>query len=151
MGTNIALNPKSFAFLDSFPFKSTEWCKARITALLCLTEHPIFVLLSITRERNPTYLNFSTCFNFFNGTLQTYKTHWTKFFERWRTSILQVMVFIPVMSYAVAKPFNPCWWLDLEEASKTKSSAKTNRLILHLEYCIVGDIILFFTGYDRLD
>ena len=40
--------------------------------------------------------------------------------------------FIPAMSHAAAKLFNARWRPGLEEASKTKSYAKSNRLILHL-------------------
>ena len=38
--------------------------------------------------------------------------------------------FIPAISHAAVKPFNAYWRPDSEEASKTKSSAKSSRLIL---------------------
>ena len=31
-----------------------------------------------------------------------------------------MLIFIPAMSHAAAKPFNECWRSDSEEASKTK-------------------------------
>ena len=41
---------------------------------------------------------------------------------------MEELIFIPAMSHATAKPFNACWRPDSEEACKTKSSAKSNRL-----------------------
>ena len=43
--------------------------------------------------------------------------------------VLEVLIF---MSHAAAKSFNLCQRPDAKEASKTKASAKTNQLILHL-------------------
>ena len=39
---------------------------------------------------------------------------------------------IPAMSHAAEKPFNARWRLDSKEASRTKSSAKSKRVNLHL-------------------
>ena len=51
-------------FFDRFHFKTTEWCKARITAL-ALPERTFNFLscLSSLVNATPRYLNFSTSFN----------------------------------------------------------------------------------------
>ena len=48
-----------------------------------------------------------------------------------------MLIFIPAMSQAAAKPFHACWRLDSEEASKTKLAAKSNRLIFIFSYSVV--------------
>ena len=48
------------------------------------------------------------------------------------TQFLEVLIFIPAMAHAAAKPFHACWRPDSEEASKTKSSVKSGDLILLL-------------------
>ena len=98
--TTINLNTESFAFLDSSRFRTTEWCKARITALALLdrtsnSSSYLLLLVNVT----PRYLNFSICFN---DTPPTCREHWTGFFERCRTSVLEVLIFIPAMSHAAA-------------------------------------------------
>ena len=47
------------------------------------------------------------------------------------------------MSHAATKPFNACWKPDSKEASKTKSSAKSNHLILHLPYSVLVPLLFF--------
>ena len=69
----------------------------------------------------PRYLNFSTCFS---GAPFTCNTHWSGFLERWSTSVLAVLIFIPAASHASAKLFNACRRPDSVEESRTKSSAK---------------------------
>ena len=130
MGTNINLNTESFAFLDSCCFMTTEWCEAHITALALpdRTSNSSSCLPSLVNV-TPRYFNFSTCFN---DTQPTCRKHWTGFLERCKTSVLEMLIFIPAISHAGARPFNACWRLDSEEASKTKLSAKNSRLILHL-------------------
>ena len=127
MGTNIDLNTESFPFLDSSGFMTTEWYKARITTLVMSDR----TLPSITRECDPKILEFlySTCFI---DTPPTCVEHWTGFLQRCRTSALEVLIFIPAMSNAAIKQLNAYRKPDSEEASTTKSSAKSNRLILHL-------------------
>ena len=102
MGSNIDLSTKSFAFLDRYRFKTTEWCKARITALALpdRTSNSLFCLLSLVIS-TPRYLNFSTCFH---DTLPTCREHGQDFSKDvvsqfWKFS------FIPAMSHAAAKPF----------------------------------------------
>ena len=46
--------------------------------------------------------------------------------ERWSITVLKVLIFITAMSHGPAKPFNMSWRPDSEEASKTKSSMKSN-------------------------
>ena len=130
MGSNIDLNTESFAFLNSSRFKTTEWCKACITAL-ALSDQTFNSLSCIPLLVNaiPENSNFSI---FFNGTPPTCRKHCTGFLERCSISLLAVLILVPAMSHAAAKPFNACWRPDLVEASKTKSSAKSNRLILYL-------------------
>ena len=130
MGTNIGLNTESFAFLDSSRFKMTKWCKVRITAFALpdRTSNYSFDLSSLVNATQ-RYLNFYTCFN---DTPPTCKEYWTEFLERSRTSVLEVLIFIPAMSQAHVNRFNACCRPDSEEASKTKSSAKSSRLILYL-------------------
>ena len=135
MGKTIDLNTEGFVFLDSFRFKTTEWCKARIMALAlpdqifnsssCLSCLAIQSLVNAT----PRDLNFSACFN---DTPPTCRQHWTGFLERCRTSILEVVIFISAMSQAAKNSFNARWRSDSEKASKTKSSVKSSRLILIL-------------------
>ena len=49
------------------------------------------------------------------------------------SSCLPLLIFVPAMSHAAAKPFDACWRPDSEEeASKTLLSAKNNGLVLHL-------------------
>ena len=125
MGTNIDLNTESFVFLDSSRFKTTKWCKARITALALLdrTSNSLSCLSSLA-ETTPMFLNL---FFYVNVNPPTCRKHWKRFLERWSTSVLEVMIFITAMSQAVAKPFNACWRPDSEKASKTISSAKNNQ------------------------
>ena len=127
MGTNIDLNTESFAFFDSFRFQTTEWCKARNTAISLpdQTSNSSSCLPSLVNAI-PRYLNFSACFN---DKPPTCREHWAEFLERCKTSVLEVLIFIPVISHAAAKPFNACWRPDFEEASKTKSIAKSCRVI----------------------
>ena len=129
MGTNIDLNTDSFAFLGSSLFKTTEWCKARITAFALpdRTSNSSSCLISLENAK-PRYLNFFTCFNDTPPTC----SEWKDFLERCSTSVLKVLIFIPAMSHASAKPFSTSWKPDSEEDSKTKSSAKSSRIILHL-------------------
>ena len=124
IGTNIDLNTKSFTFLDSSRFKTTEWREARIVELVLLDRisNSSSCLPSLINA-TPRYLNFSTCFN---DTPPTCREHWTRFLETCSTAVLEVLMFIPAMSHAAAKGD------DFEEASKTKSFAMSNRLILHL-------------------
>ena len=130
MGTNIDLNTENFAFLDNFRFKTTEWCKVRITALALSdrTSNSWSCLLSLVIA-TPRYLKFSTSFN---DTPPTCKKHCTGFLKRCRTSVLEVLIFISAMSHAAAKPFNAWWRPDFKETSKTKLSAKSRQLILNL-------------------
>ena len=124
METDIDLNIESFAFLDSSRFKTTKWCKARITALALpgQTSNSSSCLQSLVNA-TPRYLNFFHCFNYKSPAC---RQHWIRFVERCSTSVLEVLIFIPAMSHANAKSFNMCWRSDSEEASKTKSSAKIN-------------------------
>ena len=119
IGTNIDLNTESFAFLNSSRFKTTELCKARISAFVLPDRISNFVsclpsLVKVTQA----YLTF-TC----NDTPPTCRKYWTGFLERWSTSVLEVLMFIPVIALAAAQPFNACWRPDPEESSKTNSSA----------------------------
>ena len=93
-----------------------EWQKPRITALASpdRTFNSSSCLPSIVNG-TPCYLNF-TCFT--DGPL-TYKEHWTEFLKRCTISVFEVLILIPAMSHAAAKPFNACWTPD-SEASKTK-------------------------------
>ena len=112
MRTNIDLNNKSFAFLDSFHFKTTEWCIAhRYRTSKFLSSIPSLV--------NAT--SRSACLN---DTSPICIEYWTGFLERWSTSILKLLIFIPAMSHAVVNPFVAFRRPDFVEASKTKSSAK---------------------------
>ena len=129
-GTNIDLNTKNFAFPDSFRFKTTKCCKARLAAIALpdRTSNSSSSLPSFVNS-TPSYLNFST---YFNDTPPTCRKDWTGFLKRCSTSVLEILIFIPAMSHAAANSFNTCWRSDTEEASKTKSSAESNRLISHL-------------------
>ena len=130
MGTNIDLNTESFAFLNNYRFKTTEWCKARITALALpnQTSNSSSCLPTLVNA-TPRYLNFSTCFN---NTPPTCRKYWTGFLKKYGTSVLEVLIFIPAILHASAKAFNTCWRPDFNAASETKLSAKSSPLILHL-------------------
>ena len=134
MGTNISLNTESFAFLSSC-FKMNEWCKACTTALALRDQtcNSLSCLPSLV-STTPRYLKFSTCFN---DTSPTCRKHWTGFFKRYRTSVLEVLIFILAMSHAAAKPFNVCWSLDSDKARKTKLSAKSIRCPSVLYSCSI--------------
>ena len=77
----------------------------------------------------PKILNSSTCFN---DTPPACREHGTGFLGKCITSVLKVLIFIPAIIHAAGKPLNTCWRPDTNEASKTKSFAKSNRLILDL-------------------
>jgi len=63
-----------------------------------------FVLPSVTRvNTTPRYLNFSTCFS---DAPLTWNEHWSGFLERWSTSVLVVLIFIPALWQTAAKSFN---------------------------------------------
>ena len=119
MGTNNDLNTESFVFFDSSGFKTTEWCKARITALTLLdrTSNALSCISSLVNATS-RYLNFSNCFN---DTRPTSREHWTGYLESCSTSVLEMLVFIPAMSYAAAKSFNAFKRQDSNKASKTIS------------------------------
>ena len=128
MGTKTALKIESFAFFDNSRFMTTELCKARITALAL----PIRVSSSLSYlpslvNATPRYLNFSTWFSVAPFTCNTY---WSGFLERWNTSVLVVLIFIPAVLHASAKLFNARWRSDFEKESRAKSSANSRRLIL---------------------
>ena len=120
MRTNIELNTKRFAFLDSSCFKTSERCKTCIAtpALPDRTPNSSCYFASLVNT------TLSTCFN---DTTPTCKVLWTGFLEKWSTLVLEALIFIPAMSHAVAKLFNACRRSDLEEDNKTKSSAKSNK------------------------
>ena len=103
MGTNIDLNTESFAFLTNSHFKTTEWCKARMTALALRdrTSNSSSCLPSLVNA-TPRYLNFSTCFN---DTPPICREYWTGFLEKYTTSVLEVLSFIPAMSHAPANSY----------------------------------------------
>ena len=64
MWTSIDFNIECFAFLDSSHFKTTEWCKARITALALPYQTSIFSsCFPSLVNATPRYLNFSSGFN----------------------------------------------------------------------------------------
>ena len=116
MGTNINLNTKSFAFLESSHFKTIQWCKAHVTALVLLeqTFNSLSCIPSLVNA-TPRYLNFSTCFN---DTPPTCIEHWKEFVDRWSISVLKKLIFIPAMSQAAAQPLNICWRPDLKKPAK---------------------------------
>ena len=96
MGTNLDLKPDSFAFLDSFCFKTTEWCEAHITApaLPDRTSNSSSCLPSLVNATQ-RYLNFFTCFN---DAPPICREHWTGFLEKYSASDLEVLTFIAAMS-----------------------------------------------------
>jgi len=99
MVTKTVLKTESFAFFDNFRFMTTEYCQARITVLAL----PIRVSSSTSclpsLVTTPSrYLNFSTCFS--DASL-TCNEHWSGLLERWSTSVLVVLIFIPVYSVHV--------------------------------------------------
>ena len=127
MRTNLDLNNKSFAFLDSPRFKTTEWCKAHIRELDLPNQTSNFLsclpsLLNATKR----YRNFSTCFNDPNC-----RAHSTRFLKRCRYLSFGNACFHSSNDICSCKPPNAYWRRDLDEASKTKSSARSNRLILN--------------------
>ena len=115
-------------FFDNSRFMTTEKGKACITALALLiwVSSSSSCLPSLVNA-TPRYLNFSTCFSVAPFTCNT---HWSGFLERWSTSILAVLIFIPAMLHASAKLFNARWRPDSVEESRTKSSANSRGLIL---------------------
>ena len=128
-GTKTALKIESFAFFDNSRFMTTEKCNARITALaLPIRVSSSSSCLPSLVNATPRYLSFSTCFS---DAPFTCNTHWSGFFERWSTSVLAVLIFIPAVLHASAKLFNARWRPDSVEESSTKSSANSRRLILH--------------------
>ena len=125
MGTNIDFNAESFVFLNCSRFKTTEWCEARITAVaLPDRRFNSSSSLSLFVNATPSYLNF---FTYFNDTPPTCREHWTRFLERCRTSVLEVLIFISANVTFRCKAI-----YCVLEASKSKSSAKSNRSIVHL-------------------
>ena len=125
MRMNIDVNSESFAFLDSSRFWTSDWCKARITALALpdRTSNSLSCLPSLANA-TPRYLNFSTCFN---DTQPTCREHWNGFIERCNTSILEELIFIPAMSHTAAKPFSACW-----RPAKLNYLRKATELVSHL-------------------
>ena len=56
----------------------------------------------------------------------------TGFLERSSISVMEVLIFILTMSLASAKSFGVSWRSDLKDESKTKLSARSNQVKLHL-------------------
>ena len=76
----------------------------------------------------PRYFNFFTSFNDIQATC---RERWTGFPENIVPQFWKLLILIAAMLHAAAKPLNACLRPNLKEASKTKSSAKNSRLILH--------------------
>ena len=115
-------------FFDNSCFMTTEKGKACIIALaLLIWVSSYSSCLPSLMNVIPRYLNFSTCFSVAPFTCNT---HWSAFLERWSTSILAVLIFIPAVLHTSAKLFNARWRPDSEEESRTKSSANSRGLIL---------------------
>ena len=123
MGTKINLNTKSFAIFDCSVLKQLNGTKLTSQHLFCLIEYLIFLSCLIKLvNTTPRSLNFSI---YFNDTPPTFREHWTRFLESRSSSVLEGLIFIPAVLHATAKPFITFWRPDSEEASKTKSFAKT--------------------------
>ena len=75
---------RQFWFHDNRTVQNSHYC----TSLAC-SGVQFFVLPSVTRNATPRYLNFSTCFNVAPFTCNT---HWSGFLERWRTSVLAMLI-----------------------------------------------------------
>ena len=91
------LKIESFAFLDKPRFMITKLCKARITALdLSIRVSSFLPCFSSLVNATPRYLIFSTCFSVAPFTCNT---HWPEFLERWSTSVLVELIFIPAVSH----------------------------------------------------
>ena len=73
-------------------------------------------------------LNF-TCYNVLRFTCNV---HCLGFVERYNTSVILVRIFIPARPHAVENRSSACWKLCWDDASSTKLSAKSKRLILQL-------------------
>ena len=109
---------RQFSFHDNRVVQSSHYCTTLAYSSSCLPS-----LVNAT----PRYLNFSSCFRFAPFTCNT---HWSGFLEKWCTSDLAVLIFIPAVLHASAKLFNARWRPDSAEESRTKSSANSRRLIL---------------------
>jgi len=90
MGTKTVLKTERFAFFDNSRFMTIEYCKACITALAL----PIQV--SSSSSCLPSHMN---CYTNLQLTL-------SGFLEKWSTSVLIVLIFIPALSHATSKSFN---------------------------------------------
>ena len=100
------------------------------------------ILFSIICKCNPKILHR------FNETTPTCREHCTE--KDGSTLVLEVLIFIPAMSQAAAKPFRACWSPDSEEASKTKSSAKKKRSSLNVPNVICNLLFYNATTTERL-
>ena len=117
MGIKTVLKNKRFAFFDNSRFMTAKPCKAPITALaLPIRASSSSSCLPSLVNATPRYLNFSICFSVGSFTC---KEHWSRFLERWSTSVLAALIFIPTVSRASAKLFNAPWRPDFVKESRT--------------------------------
>jgi len=98
---------------------------------VCFTNPWSVILFCLPSLANitPRYLNFST---YRSAIPFTCSMHCIGFLERHNTLIFPVLIFIPSWSDAAGNRSNACWLPCLKDASSTKSSAESKRLILQL-------------------
>jgi len=104
---------------------TTEYCKARITALalpICISSSSSY----LPSLENATFkiLELLYLFRWCSTHLQ-----WTliRVFQKMKYLSLVMQIFIPVLSHAAAKSFNVRWRPHSVEESKNKSSANSRR------------------------
>ena len=123
------LNHQEFCLSRLFPFQD-DWMVQNSHYSTCFSWSNIqfFVLPSIICKCDSKTLELRHMLLWYSPNVQRASD---RILERCRTSDLEVLIFIPAMSHAAAKLFNACLRPDSEKTSRTKLSAKSNRLILH--------------------
>ena len=110
-------------FCDHRAIKLTKNCVSLTNPWINLLALP-----SATPKYNPRYLNFTSC----SVLLLTCSFYCLAFRERHNASVFLVLIFIPARSYAAENRSSACWRPCSENASSTKLSEKSKRLILQL-------------------
>ena len=111
-------------FCDHRAIKLTQNCVYSFT-------NPCINLLappSVTRKYHPKVLELLHLLQ----CIAAHSVHCLEFLERHNISVFLVLTFIPTRSHAADNRSNSCWRPCWEDASNTKSSAKSEWLILEL-------------------
>ena len=110
-------------FCDHRAVKLTRNCVCFTNPCINLPVTP-----SVSHEYHPKILELFDLLQY----IVTCSTHWLGFLERHNASVYLALILIPAWSRAVENRLNACWRFSSEDASSSKSSAKSKRLILQL-------------------